>query len=112
MIGINDFLHGVHVSTVAENYHQIIKNILDSGMDVYIISTIIAGPKFKNLNQNILELNKLLEKFSSTLANVTYIEINDQLSRDGLLIPDYTFDDVHLNGEGLIIFKRIIAQYL
>ena len=58
------------------------------------------------------ELNQELRKYAST-NNVEYIDINNGLSSetDGLL-PEYTYDGIHLSGKGYLVWSRAIRPYI
>ncbi|MDB4090684.1 GDSL-type esterase/lipase family protein, partial [Pseudomonadales bacterium] len=87
MIGINDFNRGSSVDAVFENYREIIKNLLEHEFEVYIQSTILGGRRESTSNRSIISLNKKLDAFSSENNNITYIDLNRDLSRYGFLKP-------------------------
>ena len=111
IVGINDFMGNIREETVFKNYQQIVTNLTNKNIQVYVISTIISGERLMDINPLIIELNNHMRAFCYE-NGIAYLDVNTNVSKNGLLNSDYSFDDVHLNGEGLIIFKRIIAQYL
>lgn len=112
MMGINDFFYGTSVNEVFDNYKNIVNHLLDRKIKVFIQSTILAGKQYQYLNDNILSLNKRLLSLSEQIDSVTYIDLNVGLTSDSLLKTTYSQDDVHLNGEGYAIWKKIINPYI
>ena len=112
MIGINDFYYGMSVNEVFDNYKNIVSKLVDHGMEVYIQSTIFAGKRNKGLNKRIMALNERLQILAKQTDSVTYIDINVGLAPDSLLKKWYTWDDIHLNGDGYAIWKELIKSYL
>ena len=44
---------------------------------------------------------------------ITYIDIHSALeNKEGKLHPNYTYDGLHLTGEGYVIWKRQIRDYV
>lgn len=111
MVGINDFNRGDSVDTVFNNYKKIIEILKINGLKVYIQSTILGGNRVSGLNEKINSLNSKL-KVLSEKNNLTYINLNNNLSENGLLSTAFTLDDVHLNGEGYKAWKASIKKYV
>lgn len=111
MVGINDFSRGDAVDTVFNNYKIIVERLKRSGLKVYIQSTILAGNRSSGLNEKINSLNSKLKTFSEK-NNLTYIDLNNKLSENGLLSTAFTLDDVHLNGEGYKAWKASIKKHI
>lgn len=112
MIGINDFAHGATVDDVVENYKTIIGNLVAHGMQTYVQSTILAGRQHDELNNNIMALNERLKKMADENKAFTYIDLNAGLANGTILDPNYTRDDIHLNGSGYAVWKNILKNYL
>lgn len=111
MVGINDFNRGDSVDTVFNNYKKIIETLKINGLKVYIQSTILGGNRVSGLNEKINSLNSKL-KVLSEKNNLTYINLNNNLSENGLLSTAFTLDDIHLNGEGYKAWKASIKKYV
>ena len=62
-------------------------------------------------NENIQERNRLI----ATLANqkdIFYIDINDStLCKDGALISDYTWDQVHIKAQYYSVWKEFLLDH-
>ena len=113
MVGINDIYSGYDVGEIVENYNNVIMRLQNRGIVVYIQSTLECSKSTcgKRLSK-VRELNEELRKYAST-NNVEYIDINNGLSSetDGLL-PEYTYDGIHLNGKGYLVWSRAIRPYI
>ncbi|OLQ72890.1 hypothetical protein BIT28_06815 [Photobacterium proteolyticum] len=109
MIGINDILNGKEISFIVTNYKIIIESLLESGMDVYVQSTLIT--QRRDVNLKVRELNLILRSLSKQLG-VKYFDINLGLSNEGVLSPKYTIDGIHLNGAGYTKWKKKIESYV
>ncbi len=113
MVGINDIYSGYDVGEIVENYINVIMRLQNRGIVVYIQSTLECSKSNcgKRLSK-VRELNEELRKYAST-NNVEYIDINNGLSSetDGLL-PEYTYDGIHLNGKGYLVWSRAIRPYI
>lgn len=112
MIGINDFMRGVDVDEVFNNYMTIVNALSGDGMKIYIQSTIFAGKRFVDLNKKVLELNERLKTFSAQNDSIIYIDLNAGLAKDSLLNPIYSIDDLHLGGNGYSVWKDTISPHL
>ena len=112
MVGINDFSRGTSVSSVFENYEKIVNELQSSGFKVYIQSTILGGSRVSELNDSINELNKKLKTLAIENQDLTYIDLNNTLTKNGLLLRKFTLDDVHLNGNGYKVWKESIKKFL
>jgi lysophospholipase L1-like esterase len=112
MIGVNDFSINRDVREVFDDYKKIVGQLQENGMQVYVQSTILAGRGRGGVNSRILSLNTFLEKFASNSQKVTYIDLNSTLAPAGVLLPEYTFDSIHLNAKGYSVWKEIITPFL
>lgn len=112
MIGVNDFVSGMSVNEVFENYKAIVNRLVAHEMNVYIQSTILTGMRYKELNTKIADLNERLMLLSTKQHSITYIDLNAGLSKNSILNPMYSMDDTHLNGKGYAVWKDIISPYV
>lgn len=115
-LGINDFA-GVDapVAVVAENYRRIVARLAGRSTQVLVQSTILcnpglAGPDFISVNARILALNGELASLAGN--HVQFIDLNTQLSSDGVLRADVSDDGVHLNALGYDIWRTRIADFV
>jgi lysophospholipase L1-like esterase len=121
MIGINDIFGGADVDDVFENYKTIITAIKGHGIEVVVESTLhisskaskIAwgGKRWKRINAKVNALNGLLKAYCDS-GNITYLDINKELSTDGVLDNQYTSEWVHLLHNAYEKWRDIIAPFL
>ena len=111
MVGINDLNKGYSVEKVFSNYEGIVNELKLANIKPYIQSTIYAGERLSSLNESIISLNNKLKSLSEK-EGIVYIDLNKELSTGGILNKKYTEDDVHLNGEGYLVWKKLISPYL
>lgn len=111
MIGINDLLYDHSVDDTYANYELIIDSLLSNKIQPVIQSTILAGARHKAVNGKVVDLNRRLRKLAET-RDILYIDLNKSLTEDGILLPDYTMDDIHLNAAGYRVWKGSIEQIL
>ena len=112
MIGVNDFILGLSADEVFENYKNIVAQLSEHGMKVYIQSTLFVGKRFEGLNIKVAELNKRIELLAAKHDSITYIDLNVGLAKNSLLNSIYSRDGLHLNGNGYAIWKDIISPYI
>jgi lysophospholipase L1-like esterase len=117
MIGINDFGRaGRTVDAVFDDYRKIVSQLEQSGMKVFIQSTLscneakAAWIACAAIQEKIRGLNRRLASLAS--GGVAFIDINADLAGEGGLKPELTYDGVHLNGDGYRIWKREISKFV
>lgn len=109
MIGINDIGQEIHMDTIKSNYSKIINNILRNNVQLFIQSTLYTNLIDRNGKVQILN-NYLVEQCK--LLSIQYIDINGRLLDNNILSKRYSNDGLHLNGDGYIIWKKIISPYV
>ena len=117
MIGINDFADAKReVDAVFASYRSIVSRLDQGGVKVTVQSTLpcnVAKAAWKScaaLNPRIRELNTRLASLAST--RVRFVDLWPLLAANGELNSDYTYDGVHLNGEGYRQWRRGIAPFM
>ena len=116
MIGINDFKEGRSVDAVLQDYRSIVSRLSESGIKVYVESTLACNEAkaewigCASIQGKIRQLNRSLAGLAS--ANVTFIDINAELAGANGLKPDLTYDGVHLNGEGYKVWRDRISKFV
>lgn len=108
-VGLNDFARKQSVDDVFSNYVQIVEHLRGEGITVHIQSTILGGPYVGNLNPSVNELNKLLVGYCSQ-KGLEFIDLNEVLAPEGLLRPEFTHDDIHLNGDGYAAWRDVLLK--
>ena len=120
MIGINDLARGKQVPDVVNNIQAIIKKIRSSSPRtvIYLQSLLPVNsdfgmfPEHTNKGSAVIAVNDRLKNLAEKYA-ITYIDIHSALvNKEGKLHPNYTYDGLHLTGEGYVIWKRQIRDYM
>lgn len=113
MIGINDLQRGRTVNQILVDYENLIKLIIEKspGTKLYIQS--LLPTKRPNLkNTDIIDINKGLKEMSENL-NLTYINLFDKFKTEvNEMNMDYSFEGLHPNGKGYLIWKEAIEEYV
>ncbi|MDF2884515.1 MAG: lipolytic protein family [Clostridiaceae bacterium] len=110
MIGINDFLQKKNTNYVLNNYKKILTEIQSKSPNtiIYVQST-LPNNNVKS-NNNIINLDNGLKKL--TTSKIIYVDLFNKFKDNGKLSNKYTFDGTHLNGQGYLIWKQAIEQYV
>jgi len=119
MIGINDLLNNIETNKILDNYQKIITIIKKDSPTTKIYIESILPMNFeldkakRNVNnQNILDFNNNLNKLANN-SDIFYIDLYSAfLDSSGQLNQKYTLDGIHLNGQGYLIWKNQLANYL
>jgi hypothetical protein len=104
MIGINDIHRNISISKVLENYEAIIDLLIDADIEVVVQSTIqceliICG------SEHVQSVNLLNDSLAllSTSKRIKFLNLGE-LSSIGGLSSEYTYDGVHLNLRGYVVW--------
>ncbi len=113
MIGINDLGKGKEVNEILNQYDTLIHKIHTSLPETTIYIQSILPAKRKHLNNSdIKNINTGLTKISKKYS-INYIDLHTSfLSKNNDLDDQYSLDGLHLNGEGYLLWKKIIQEYL
>jgi lysophospholipase L1-like esterase len=121
MIGINDLSRGKSEDYIFNNYKKIIKRIKKESpkTKIYIESILPvneARGKYKNhtnKTQNVISLNRQLKTLAEESDNVQFIDLFTAFAdKNQRLAFKYSLDGLHLNGDGYLVWKSIIDQYV
>jgi lysophospholipase L1-like esterase len=115
-IGTNDLAKGTAQSEIIQNYRTILKVVQTKSPEtqIYVQSVLPVGKNviFKHDNEKIMPLNIEIEKLCSEMQ-VTYIDLYSSfIDEAGYLNPAYTNDNLHLLGEGYLLWREIIKSYV
>jgi len=117
MIGVNDFSNAhAGVDGVLSNYRAIVARLQRAGIKVVIESTLPCNETLgkwkscKAINGKIRKLDGQLAKLAS--ADVAYADLAALLTDAHGVKKAFTYDGVHLNGEGYRIWRDAIAHYM
>ena len=120
MIGVNDLSKGKSKAYILSNYQKIIDEILNDSPEtkIYIQSILPVNDGFDyfknhtNKTDSILSLNESLIKIADE-QGLTYIDLFSSFANEDLkLKKEYTFDGLHLNGQGYLLWKSIVEKYV
>ena len=112
MIGINDVGQNKSVKQIFKEYENLVRELIKKSPTTKIyIQSILPTIKRKN-NRKIVEINKILKAMSQEL-NLTYIDLYSHFTdSSNQLQAELTFDGLHINGKGYLLFKKIIEKHV
>ncbi|MCF8034537.1 MAG: hypothetical protein K9K66_13140 [Desulfarculaceae bacterium] len=103
MGGINDFIHGLSVSTAYNNLRQIVIRSKAAGVIVIVQATLYTGADYPNstrINPKVTELNHMLNGLA-TAEGQTWLDLNSTMAENSTLKVQYLLtDNLHLNSDG------------
>lgn len=111
-VGINDIYKGFTTDNIVKDYESLITVIKNesSRTDLVLFSVLPVNNTEYNHpvdNQDVVELNKEIEKLAKDY-DLKYIDAFSQLiNSDNELHPEFTYDGVHLSGEGYKLYADI-----
>ena len=116
MIGTNDLAQDRTPEQVCAKIGEVLDAIKQKSPNttVYLQSTfpVIDGKNEKYKNENVNKLNPLIQKLAAD-KKVTWIDIASSLKDEkGQLKENLTFDGLHLNGAGYLVWISVIKKYL
>jgi len=109
MGGINDIDRGRDVSKIFSNYKLIIKSLKRKNITPLVQSTLYT--QIESHSEKVSQLNTLLKTYCQE-SNITYIDLNKKLSKNNLLMENYTADGIHLNANGYTIWRDEIKNII
>lgn len=117
MIGINDFQMGKSTNEILENYKLILDTIQEKTPNteifVHSILPINNGMNASAVDAStIIEFNEELRLLAEGL-NVKYVDLHSEfVDENNHLDKKYTFDGLHINGEGYLVWKHNIEKFV
>jgi len=114
MIGTNDLGRGKSVSQIITDYEVLVKLILNKTpeTELYLQSILPTKNQITRKNEDITEINKGIVEIAHKYS-LTYINLYDLFkTKDNELNMDYSFDGLHLNGKGYLVWKDAIINYI
>jgi len=110
MGGINDLMIKKASSEVVfDDYKKTITALSEKGIQVVVQSTLLTR-KSDSLNIKVSNLNNNLSEYCNNTKKCLFVDLNKHLSRDGRLDAKYTFDGVHLNGDGYLVWVKLLRS--
>lgn len=114
MIGINNLSSKEAIPEIINDYNNIINTIKKGSLatEIYVQSILpIDSIKTGRNNSDIILLNTELQKLAKE-NNVFYIDLHTLFLKNQELDLKYSYDGIHLNGEGYLLWKSIIEEYI
>jgi lysophospholipase L1-like esterase len=114
MIGNNDLGHGKSVELILSDYERLVKLILKKTpeSELYLQSILPTNDRPKRDNNDIVKINNGIVQIAQKYS-LTYINLFDLLKTDNNeLNMNYSFDGLHLNGNGYLIWKNAINEFV
>ena len=114
MGGINDIHSGITVEDILSNFETIVEKLTEKGIKVIIQSTLYVSrerPNWEKINEAVDELNDGLQKICAR-NYLQYLNVNKILTNNGALDKEYTYDGVHLLGNGYNKWKEFIMAII
>lgn len=113
-IGINDLGVSLNTSEIRNNYSKIIDRIKTESPNSMIFIQSVLPTRNHNIikNDSVIVLNQKLKNLSKD-KSLTYINLYDSfIDTNGNLSNDYSIDGVHLLGQGYLLWKDLIKDYV
>ena len=105
LIGTNDIAMGVSEREIAGNIREIVRKIHEGSNEsiIYLQTLIPVNSKFMGYRHNmkIETVNDEIRRFAAEI-NCTLVDLYELFAENGELPLQYTFDGLHLNGEGAL----------
>lgn len=117
MIGTNDLSAKIPADIILKNYETIISRIKKEtpGTEIFVqavlpINNTILKNKRTDKVAQILVVNSALKKLAKKME-VTFIDLYPYFSDgDNALIAGYTYDGLHLNINGYLLWRKILIE--
>jgi lysophospholipase L1-like esterase len=111
-IGINDLASHMSSSDISRTYQIIIDSIRKASPQTRIYIQSILPTKAYVKNDSVIKLNEKILKLAGD-NSLTFIDLyNRFLDQDHSLNMDLSYDGVHLNGKGYLIWKQAVECYV
>lgn len=115
MIGINDLYHCIELAQIFENYKNIISILKSKNIECYLQSTLYVNNQalfnYIEINKKVDQLNQLLKDHCDK-NKIVFIDLNSKLSNRQCLKKELSYDGLHLNPEGYIIWESVVKEYI
>ncbi|MGE5431017.1 MAG: GDSL-type esterase/lipase family protein [Syntrophomonadaceae bacterium] len=114
MGGINDIYSGYSVDTVFAEYVKVIRELQNHNITPVIQSTLFVSGKWHNAqekNPEVSKLNLLLKNYAEK-NNLTFVDLISKMTHNGLLRDELTYDGLHLNANGYVIWREELDPLL
>ncbi len=111
-IGINDLASHMSSSEISSTYQKIIDSIRKASPETRIYIQSVLPTEVYVSNDSIIKLNEKILKLADD-NTLTFIDLFDKfLDQNHSLNMDLSYDGVHLNGNGYLIWKQAVECYV
>jgi len=114
MIGTNDLARKSSIDQILADYDKLVSLIIEKTpkTQLYLQSILPTKNQTNRNNHDIIEINKgivaLAQKYS-----LTYINLHELfITSENELNMNYSFDGLHLNGQGYLLWKEAVIEYV
>lgn len=110
-IGFNDLVLKENTFVICQNYELILKRIiLTSPKTKIYLHSVLPTSHIVPGNDSIIVLNNKIQNIANHLK-ITYIDLfTEFLDKNGELDMQYSYDGIHLNGQGYLLWKKLIES--
>jgi GDSL-like Lipase/Acylhydrolase family len=109
MIGVNDLGLGISPKIVEQNIQSIVAIFLRNAIKPIVQSTLFVTDNLE-INAKIQRLDDALLQWCAN-SGITYIDLNQVLAPEGKLLPRYSWDGWHPNGDAYFHWRDVIAPH-
>ncbi|HOI88223.1 MAG TPA: GDSL-type esterase/lipase family protein [Lentimicrobium sp.] len=114
MIGTNDLGRGKSVNQIITEYEVLVELIINKTpqTELYLQSILPTKNQITRKNEDIIEINKGIVEIAKK-HSLTYINLYDLFkTKDNELNMNFSFDGLHLNGDGYLLWKDAVINYI
>ena len=113
MLGVNDLSIEHTPEQILRNYEKLITiiNKRSPHTRIYVQSLLPTDNRINKRNVHIIAINKGLFGLSKKYK-ITYVNLFDLFEIGDRLNPIYSFDGLHINGQGYLVWKEAIEGYV
>lgn len=112
-VGLNDIRSSMPLDYIFFNYKAILSIIKQESptTQIYVQSVLPVGQTEKKYEKSIMAFNQIMEKYCQE-QHINYLNLYHSFVEDGILKPNLTYDDIHLNGNGYEVWKEEITDFV
>lgn len=117
LIGTNDLIRRLPVDSTIEYIGKTLNRFISESpkTKIYLHTVFPMNTNLTphpNFNEQVLLLNKKIEKIANEYDQITLIDLYQAFTDDRILKLEYTYDGIHLNHNGYLKWAEIIKKYL
>lgn len=110
LIGTNDLTYGVDENEIVANVEEIISRVNNESPDTEVFVQSVL-PRAQDYREQVESLNRKLQ--SAVSSEATWIDLYPHfLNEDGSIADTYSNDELHLLGEGYLVWRDIVQRHV